>query len=416
MCGIAGLLDQERSTSEGELEALAQAMAATLIHRGPDSAGTWVDERGGIALGHRRLSIVDLSTEGHQPMIDGSGRYVIDFNGEIYNHLGLRRELIGAGCIFRGTSDTEVLLEAIAAWGLAEALERVNGMFAFGLWDRSDAVLHLVRDRLGEKPLYYGWVGRRLAFASELKALRALPGFAASIDEAALALCLRLSYIPGPYTIYRDVWKLPPGTVLSIDARESRTLPAPQPYWSLPAVAERGHAEPFVGTEEEAADVLAELLADAVRLRLRADVPVGAFLSGGIDSSTIVALMQECSPYPVRTFTVGMPSAGIDESREARAIANHLETDHTEIHLDESDAFSLIPRLATLYDEPFADPSQLPSVLVAAAARREVTVALSGDGGDELFGGYNRYVLGRLAWRRTERLPGAVRTMAARGL
>jgi asparagine synthase (glutamine-hydrolysing) len=399
-----------------ELAARARAMATTLAHRGPDDAGVWVDAEAGVALGHRRLAVIDLSPLGHQPMLSACGRYVVVYNGEIYNFRAVRARLEEEGERFRSQSDTEVLLAAMSRWGPAEALARFNGMFALALWDRHARCLILARDRLGEKPLYYGWMGRTFLFGSELKALRAHPDFAGEVDRGALALYMRHNYVPTPYCIYRGVRKLPPGTWLSVEPGRVGDWPAPVPYWSLRAVAERGLAEPLEGSEDEVAAELDALLRDAVRLRMEADVPLGAFLSGGIDSSTVVALMQAQSARPVRTFTIGFHVDAYNEAEHAKAVARHLGTDHTELYVTPEEALAVIPRLPALYDEPFADSSQVPTFLVAQMARRHVTVALSGDGGDELFGGYNRYFWGRDLWRRLGRLPAGLRRAAARGL
>ncbi|MEO7837507.1 MAG: asparagine synthase (glutamine-hydrolyzing) [Acidimicrobiales bacterium] len=413
MCGIAGVFDTTARTSPDELDHLSTTMADRLGHRGPDDRGVWSDARAGIGFGHRRLAIIDLSPEGHQPMQSNGGHYTVVFNGEIYNHRELRKHLEQIGQVFRGRSDTEVLVAAISEWGLESTLDRCNGMFALAVWDAGARVLSIARDRLGEKPLYYGWAGRHFVFASELKALRAHPGFSAEIDRGALALYLRYSFVPTPYSIYHDVWKLPPGTVLRIPSRAGRPLPDPTPFWRLSEVTAKAAADPFRGTDQDAEDELEALLRDAVRLRMEADVPLGAFLSGGVDSSIVVALMQAQSERAVRTFTVAMPEAGFDESDHARTVARHLGTDHTEMTITASDALALVPKLATYYDEPFSDPSQLPTALLCATARRHVTVSLSGDGGDEVFGGYNRYVYGPRAWRRLSRVPGPARHVLA---
>ena len=414
MCGIAGVFTPSRDIDEGSLRAAVEGMMGTLRHRGPDDEGIWLDASAGVGLGARRLAIIDLSQEGRQPMASSSGRYVIAFNGELYNFRALRRELEGFGRAFRGHSDTEILLATIEQWGLLPALERSNGMFAFALWDRRERILRLVRDRLGEKPLYYGWSGRALVFGSELKALRAHAGSAPDIDREALTQFLRHKYVPAPRSIYRGVAKLPPGSVVSVDA-EGRTS-SPVPYWSAEGAARRGVGDPFRGSVEDATEALDECLRDAVRLRLEADVPLGAFLSGGIDSSTVVALMQAQSDRPVRTFTIGVRQRGYDEARDAAAVARHLGTDHTELYVTADEAMAVIPRLPEVYDEPFADSSQIPTLLVSQLAREHVTVSLSGDGGDEVFGGYNRYAWGRAVWRRTGWLPPAVRRAGARGL
>lgn len=416
MCGIAGLLDLSRRTSAEEMRSVATEMADALSHRGPDDAGVWVDEDSGIAFGHRRLAVIDLTAQGHQPMHSACGRFVLAYNGEIYNFRHLRADLEAAGHRFRGSSDTEVLLGAISEWGLESALTKCNGMFAFALWDRRDRRLHLVRDRVGEKPLYYGLSGDLLLFGSELKALRAHPSFDGEIDRDALALYLRHNCVPAPWSIFRATRKLPPASVLTIDISERRLTREPVRYWSALEVAERGANDPLELSEEEATDALEELLKEAVGLRMESDVPLGAFLSGGIDSSTVVSLMQSQASRPVSTFTIGSTASDYDESSDARAVAQHLGTNHTELLVTPDEAISVIPRLPTLYDEPFGDSSQIPTFLVAELARRHVTVVLSGDGGDELFGGYNRYPWVPAVWRRIGRLPGGARKALARAL
>ena len=403
MCGLTGFW--QKNIDAAALAGLATAMADRIAHRGPDDSGVWVDETAGVALAHRRLSIVDLSAAGHQPMLSASGRYVLAYNGEVYNHLELRRELeaVGSAPAWRGHSDTETLLAGIEALGVEATLQRSVGMFAFALWDRQERTLVLARDRIGEKPLYYGWQGDVFLFGSELKALRAHPAFNASIDRGALALYLRHNNVPAPYSIHAGIAKLEPGTWLEL--RTGQREPVPKPYWSLAEVAERGMANPFSGTETEAVDELARVLGQAVGRQQLADVPLGALLSGGIDSTLITALMQAQSSRPVRTFTIGFEDKSYDEAQYAHAIAMHLGTEHTELQLAGSDVLSLVPRLPQIYDEPFADSSQLPTHLVMQLARRHVTVALSGDGGDEFFGGYNRYLFGPLAWRRIGWLP-----------
>ncbi len=387
-------------------------MADSLTHRGPDDAGVWVSAECGIALGHRRLSIVDLSPAGHQPMRSATGRFVVAYNGEIYNHRELRDELAGQGHSFRGLSDTEVLLAAVEQWGFAKALERFDGMFAIALWDGIERELFLARDRFGEKPLYYGMVADTFLFGSELKALQAHPLFRADIDRGSLAQFLRFSYVPTPRSIFTNIKKLPQGTWTSVawEARQSRP---PTGYWSMQAVSLRGESRRFAGTEQEAADELDVLLRRSVRSRMVADVPLGAFLSGGIDSSIIVALMQAQSEQPIRTFTIGFQEARYNEAESAKAVASHLRTNHTELYVTPKEAQSVIPRLPSLYDEPFADSSQIPTFLVSQLARRHVTVALSGDGGDELFGGYNRYFWAESLWGPLSRLPTQARTLLA---
>jgi asparagine synthase (glutamine-hydrolysing) len=416
VCGIAGFLVRGEGFAAAELEPSVARMAETLRHRGPDSSGAWVDAAAGIALGHRRLAIVDLTPDGAQPMVSACGRFVITFNGEIYNFRELRRDLEAQGARFRGRSDTEVLLEAIARWGAEEALRRANGMLALAVWDRRDRVLGLARDRLGKKPLYWGRFGDGIFFASELKALRAHPRFRGEIDRDALAHLVRYSYVPAPASIFRGVHKLEPGTWLRIPAAPGAPLPAASAFWSAREAAERGARERFPGDVREAESALHDLLADAVERRMISDVPLGALLSGGIDSPTVVALMQQRSASPVRTFTIGFREKTFDEAAPARAVAAHLGTDHTELTVTPRDALEVIPRLPVLYDEPFADTSQIPTYLVARMARGYVTVALSGDGGDELFAGYRRYFRCLARWRWLARAPAGLRRGAARVL
>lgn len=415
MCGIAGVWDPSGRLATTDLDSLVGRMIVSLRHRGPDDEGSWVDPKAGVALATRRLAVIDLTEEGHQPMASASGRYMLAFNGEIYNHGDLRRELQALGHGFRGRSDTEVLIEGVDRWGLWKTLERVNGMFALAVWDRHERRLHLARDRLGEKPLYYGRIGGGFAFASEVKALRVHPGFRADVDRDALALFLRHKYVPAPRTIYRGIAKLPPATVLTLDGTRSGE-PVPVPYWSLGEAAEHGLAEPIRETTPVVVDELASLLGDAVARRMVADVPLGAFLSGGVDSSTVVALMQAHSDRPIRTFTIGFTDPSWDESADARRVARYLGTDHTELVASPGEATAVIPRLADVYDEPFADSSQIPTLLVSELARREVTVALSGDGGDEVFGGYNRYAWTPAVWRRFGWLPQPARRGLAAAL
>ena len=411
MCGIAGFWSPAAPGDATALCARAAAMAATLAHRGPDDAGAWADPGAGLAFGHQRLSIIDLSAAGHQPMVSASGRLVLSYNGEIYNYRALRDELAAAGHAFQGNSDTEVLLAAIEAWGIRRALERLNGMFAFALWDRPTRTLTLARDRLGQKPVYYGRAGGAFVFASELKALRRHPDFDPAIDEAALALYLRFAAVPAPWSIYRGVRKLEPGHLFELDIAALRgdDLPASTPYWSAVEVARDGLADPFEGPPDASVDVLDTLLRDAVRHCLEADVPLGAFLSGGIDSSTVVACMQAERTAPVRTFTIGFHEQAYDEAQWASRVARHLGTDHTELYVSTAEAQATIPRLAQIYDEPFADSSQIPTYLVSRLARERVTVTLSGDGGDELFGGYNRYQWGRSIGQVVANVPAALR-------
>jgi asparagine synthase (glutamine-hydrolysing) len=387
VCGIAGFIDR----TVPDIEAACVAMAGALTHRGPDDCGYCVHPDVGLAMGHRRLSILDLSPAGHQPMRSLSGRFEIVFNGEIYNHRAMREELHWrrAGAPWRGHSDTETLLAAIETWGLEGALQRCIGMFALALWDRQRRRLTLARDRAGEKPLYYGRSGPAFLFASELKALRAHPAFRPDVDRDCLALYVRYSYVPDPYSICRGIRRLAPGTMLEVD--EHGHYGEPRPYWSAAEVVEGTRVAGFRGGDQAAIDTLDQLLSDAVALQMIADVPLGAFLSGGIDSSLVVALMQKQSTGKVRTFTIGFTEPEYDESRYARAVAQHLGTEHTELLVTPTEAMEVIPRLASIYDEPFGDSSQIPTFLVSQLARRHVKVALSGDAGDELFGGYNRY-------------------------
>ena len=437
MCGFAGLFAGQ---SGHALDEIIVAMADRLAHRGPDDAGHWADEEARIALGHRRLSILDLSPAGHQPMVSASGRFVLAFNGEIYNHAEMRRKLeVGpsaqplppgaSGFVgWRGHSDTETLLAAFEQWGVEATLRRTVGMFALGLWDREQRRLHLARDRLGEKPLYYGWCQGVFLFASELKALRAYPGFDNPIDRGALAAYLRFVYVPEPWSIYRGIYKLEPGCRLTLTRGCVACPPADAPrapmdgpglslmrWWSLSQMAEAGQRQPL-RDEGQALTALEGRLREAIRIQSIADVPLGAFLSGGLDSSTIVALMQSEALTPVRTFTVGFDDAALDEAAHARAVAHHLGTDHTELRVTAREALDLIPALPRVYDEPFADSSQIPTFLVCRQARRHVTVALSGDAGDELFGGYSRYFWAGPIWGKLGWLPVAMRQAMGRWL
>lgn len=410
MCGLAGYF-QLSSGSRGLLEA-ATGMAEQIAHRGPDDSGIWVDEVAGIALAHRRLSILDLSPAGHQPMTSAAGRYVIVFNGEIYNHLDLRESLTGYN--WRGHSDTETLLAAFEAWGIEATLKKIAGMFAIALWDRKTRTLTLARDRLGEKPLYYGWQNGVLLFGSELKALRAHPAFTGEIDRNALTLFLRHNAIPAPYSIYKNIRKLPPGTYWQVG--QASLVPGGgqlSTYWSAREVAEQGQKNPFPGTDDEARTALESVLGRSIARQMLADVPLGAFLSGGIDSSTVVALMQRQSSRPVKTFTIGFDEEGYNEAEHALAVARHLGAEHTEHYVKPEEAQAVIPLLPTLYDEPFADSSQIPTYLVSRLARGHVTVSLSGDGGDELFGGYNRYFWAQNIWRRLGWMPTPARAALA---
>jgi asparagine synthase (glutamine-hydrolysing) len=415
MCGIAGFIDTTLQNSSENLHATARRMGETLRHRGPDDAGIWVDASAGVALAHRRLSILDVSPAGHQPMVSGSGRYVIVYNGEIYNFQELRKELEksnDAPLHFRGHSDTEVLLACFDSWNVEPTLSRVNGMFAFALWDRQDRVLYLGRDRLGEKPLYYGWIGNVFLFGSELKALRAHPRFGAEINLDALALYLRHNCVPAPHSIYRGVQKLLPGTFLAVTGQRLPN-PIPVPFWSLRQVAESGVASSFRGSDTEALDQLEVLLRDAVRIRMLSDVPLGAFLSGGVDSSLVASLMQAESTRRIKTFSIGFRDTEYDEAKDAARVARHLGTEHTELYVTPQEAMALIPSLPAIYDEPFADSSQIPTFLLSRMARRHVTVGLSGDGGDEVFCGYTRHVWSHRVWKSISAMPRPFRRASA---
>ena len=425
MCGVAGILDRRSA----DLRPAIGRMVRALHHRGPDASGTWVHEQNGLALGHARLSIMDLSSEGSQPMVSESGRYVLTYNGEVYNFRELRRELDRLGHRFRGQSDTEVVLAAFDEWGVEKSLDRFVGMFAFGVWDNVERRLSLGRDRLGKKPLYYGWIDGTFLFGPELKALQAHPGFHGEINRDVLALYLRHGYVPAPNCIYRNLYQLMPGSVLGIscdhDHRRTDFSPYPESektpwrpvrYWSARAVVERGCMQVFPMSEQEAIEELDRLLREAVRMRLVADVPLGAFLSGGVDSSTVVALMQAQSTQAVKTFTIGYHEEEFNEAGHAKEVAGHLGTDHTELYVTPQDAMAVIPKLPQLYDEPFADASQIPTFLVSELTRRYIKVSLSGDGGDELFGGYTRYFNCQLLWNRMMTIPAPVRRGLAYGL
>jgi len=411
MCGFTGIWQAPNSATE-TLRNQVEAMSARLQHRGPDDSGHWIDAREGLALGHRRLAIQDLSPAGRQPMCLGSGRYVLVYNGEIYNAPALRIELEEGGNapIWKGHSDTEVLLATVEAWGLETAVSRFNGMFAFAIWDRQERTLHLVRDRLGIKPLYFGFSRGTFLFGSELKALQAHQDFDAKIDRDALALFFRHNDIPAPHTIFHGIRKLHPGTILTLSGSDAE--PQFNTYWDAWQVAETGSISRFAGSYTEAVEELESLLHDAVGIRLLSDVPLGAFLSGGIDSSTVVALMQTQCERPVRSFSIGFSEIGYNEAQHAKAVAKHLGTDHSELYVTPQQAQAVIPKLPTIYDEPFADSSQIPTFLVSQLARGNVTVSLSGDGGDELFSGYNRYIWGARTWCNIARIPTALRSLA----
>jgi asparagine synthase (glutamine-hydrolysing) len=414
MCGIAGMIDWRRATSADALRSISETMIETVRHRGPDAGAVWVEAEGGAALGQRRLAIIDLSPGGAQPMHSADRRHVITFNGEIYNYRDIRRELEAAGRPMRSDSDTEVLLEACALWGVEAAIERTIGMFAFALWDRKTRTLVLARDRLGIKPLYYAASPERVLFASQLKAFRAEPSWKPTIDDDAVVGYLRHAYIAQPLTIYREAQKLAPGHVLTL--REGLP-PAPKCFWDLRSIAVAGQQRNDPAPDaNEAVARLDELLRDSVKLRMIADVPLGAFLSGGIDSSTVVALMQAQSTRPIKTFSIGFHERGYNEAEAAKKVAAHLGTDHTEFYVEPRHALDVIPKLQDWFDEPFADSSQIPTYLVSELTRKHVTVVLSGDGGDELFAGYNRYLWAEQCARAMRILPRPLRGASAAAL
>ena len=410
MCGIAGFLDLSKARSPKNLSLIARAMGDKIRHRGPDEGQEWLDAQAGVAFAHRRLSIIDLSAAGRQPMISSSGRYVLIFNGEIYNFQKLRKSLETIGTPLKGHSDTEVLLETLACWGVEDTLPRLIGMFAFALWDREKRVLVLARDRLGIKPLYWGRQGNHLFFASELKCLFAHPDFRPEVDRAALSDMVAFNYIPGPRSIYAGISHLPPGCFIRIDPDCDIQM---KQYWDVVSVVNNGIKNQISLSDADATAHLELLLGEAISDRMVSDVPLGAFLSGGVDSSTVTALMQSLSASPVKTFTVGFEENSFSEVPHARAIADYLGTDHHEIILSSREALDIIPILSEMYCEPFADSSQIPTHLVSAIARKEVTVALSGDGGDEVFAGYNRYLAGQTLWPRATQMPMPVRELMA---
>ena len=415
MCGIVGVLGGNRN-SEIDL----RRMTDSLIHRGPDDSGIWCDGDNQISLGHRRLSVVDLSSAGHQPMISKSGRFVLSFNGEIYNHQQLRELLsknqplndLSVAIKWNGHSDTETILACFEEWGVQASIEKMIGMFAMGLWDRQLKMLTLIRDRIGEKPLYYGWQGESFLFGSEIKALRLHPSFQNEIDRNALCLYMRHNYVPTPYTIYKGLSKLVPGSILTVSL--SQPEPKITTYWSAIKIAKDGVINTYKGTPEEAVNELELLLKSSVKNQMISDVPLGAFLSGGIDSSTIVALMQAQSSRPVKTFTIGFNEKDYNEAVYAKEVAKHLKTDHTELYVTAEQAIAVIPQLPALYCEPFSDSSQIPTYLVSKLAREHVTVSLSGDAGDELFCGYTRYSAGARHWKKISKLPMGIRKVASK--
>lgn len=405
MCGIVGFVNLRDNVKKNLSEAIIKRMTDSLYHRGPDDSGIWIDEKSKVFLGHRRLSIIDVTCEGHQPMTSLTGRLTIVFNGEIYNYLDLRTELVSLGCKFTGFSDTEVMLVAIEKWGLLEALNRFIGMFAFALWDSKERKLFLGRDRIGKKPLYFAKNDDIFIFASELKAMRENPSFNFLIDRDALALFLRFNNVPAPYSIYKNIFKLCPGKLLCFEPEKINKEPEIISYWSAKEAIEKSKLNNFSGSCQEAAISFEKLLSDAVKLRMISDVPLGAFMSGGIDSSLNIALMQAQSSSPVKTFTIGFNEIGYNEAENAKEIAKILGTDHTELYITATDALKSIPLLPSIYDEPFADSSQIPTYLISKLTREHVTVAISGDGGDELFAGYNRYYWVRKIWDHIRIMP-----------
>jgi asparagine synthase (glutamine-hydrolysing) len=417
MCGIVGFLGGQLVISADRSLAQIRQMANTITSRGPDDFGVW-HEPSVISVAHRRLSILDLSPAGHQPMVCFADRYVIVYNGEIYNHLELRREIESGdkSILWRSHSDTETLLAGFLMWGIYATVRKCVGMFAFAVWDKVERVLTLGRDRFGEKPLYYGWQGEgedaTFLFGSEIKALQVHPAFCGSIDRNSLCLLMRYSYIPAPHSIYQNIFKLLPGHLLTVTL--THRDPVLKQYWSLSEVCETGVSKPYIGTDVQTVDELERLLKSAVRHQMMADVPLGAFLSGGIDSSTVVALMQSQSAEAIKTFTIGFNESGYDEALYAKAVAKHLGTDHTELYVTPQQAMDVIPKLSNLYSEPFSDSSQIPTFLVSQLARKKVTVSLSGDAGDELFAGYNRYIVTRNLWSKISRIPKVMRLNASK--
>lgn len=410
MCGLIGFI-----RSNGiDAQSTAQQMCKMIENRGPDSEGVWHEETSPLVLGHRRLSILDLSKAGHQPMLSACGRYVIAFNGEIYNHLALRARLQNEDQVqgWQGHSDTETLLACFVAWGVEKTLQAMVGMFSIALWNRQEQILTLARDRMGEKPLYWGWCNKTLLFGSELKALKVHPAFNAQVDRNALALLLRHNYIPAPHSIYEGIHKLPAGHFVQIAPDQDPNTVTMKAYWSLNKAVESGLALPFSGSDQDAVTALEEVISQSVAGQILADVPLGAFLSGGVDSSTIVSLMQQKSSRPVRTFAIGFDEPGYNEAEYAKEVARHLGTDHTELYIGAREAIAVIPKLSDIYCEPFADSSQIPTFLVSQMAKQQVTVALSGDGGDELFGGYNPYQFAPKVWGIISRMPLKLRRFA----
>lgn len=415
MCGLNGFFNAPASGYSATSS--IKKMNDKLYHRGPDAGDSWLDETMGLALGHRRLAILELSPAGAQPMHSNCGRYVIVFNGEIYNHLQLRQQLNKEGLLlqWKGHSDTETVLACFVAWGIERTLQSMVGMFAIALWDKQEKILTLVKDRMGEKPLYWGWQDNSLFFSSELKALKSHPAFKAHINRDSITLLLRHNCIPAPYSIYQGIEKLQPGYWLQLPLAEmsiAKTV-EPKAYWHFNTIVERGLEDPFTGSPTQAVDILESALMESIGSQMQSDVPLGAFLSGGIDSSTVVALMQAQSNRPIKTFTIGFEDEGYNEATHAKAVAKHIGTEHTELYITPKDALSVIPKLSSIYCEPFSDSSQIPTFLVSQLASQHVTVALSGDGGDELFGGYNRYLMAQQVWNKNRKLPRPVRRFAS---
>jgi len=417
MCAIAGIFVPDESGSSYNLSRLVTDMTSVMAHRGPDGSGHWADKKQRIFLGHRRLSVIDVTETGDQPMLSHDERYVVSYNGEIYNYPELRKfiETQNGGISWRGTSDTEILLELIVELGIEEALGRLDGMFAMAIWDRKDRCLTLSRDAFGEKPLYYGWIGNNLLFASELRAFLVHPGFTAEIDNGAVAAYFKYSYVPTPATIYKGVHKLPAASFVqfTLDSRKDNNR-EPKQYWRISAAIETARANPFSGSYQEAMKSTEAMFEQSVTRRMVSDVPIGSLLSGGIDSSLATAFMQRSTNNTVKTFSIGMDEPGYNEAVHARAVAKHLGTEHTELILQPRDVQEVIPDIAKIYDEPFADSSQVPTFLVSKMAREKITVALSGDGGDELFGGYNRHIHAPPLWNKINKLPFAARNLSAK--
>ncbi|HWD90892.1 MAG TPA: asparagine synthase (glutamine-hydrolyzing) [Verrucomicrobiae bacterium] len=412
MCGIAGIWFAKAEGRE-RLETSARAMGGAMSHRGPDAEGIWTDAPRGLALTHRRLSILDLTEAGAQPMHSHCGRFVIIYNGECYNFTELRNQLVAAGCVFRGSSDTEVIVESCARWGVHKTLEHLNGMFAFALWDRQTGELVLARDRIGIKPLFYGWFGGAFWFGSELKALRALKEFKPELNVESIGQFLKYGYIPAPHSVFKGIFKLPAAHLLTMKSASEKA--SPECYWSVVRDWGQKGAHAFKGTAAEAQEQLDQMLRKSVRGQMISDVPLGAFLSGGVDSSTVVAMMQAESTRPVKTFTIGFEEAGFNEAESAREVARHLKTDHTDLVLTAGEAQAIVPMLGQMFDEPFADASQIPTFAVSRLARKHVTVSLSGDGGDELFAGYRHYTVSAGRLNRLNRIPSLARKLASGG-